>query len=210
MRDHATGWPGSFPAILLARARSRKVYSAQIDRTNDGNPTTARPRNSALSTRLPTEEEARHDDCASACDRHQEPICRYEGSHVALRVPDFEASKTWFVEKLDFRVIHEWPVGELQLAYLAPPNDDHFWVEIMGGGKLAPQADHADLNASLRDPGYHHLCVDVKSVDTTLAELRRRGVVIVRDAFDLPAVGRRLAFLADPWGNLIELAEILD
>ena len=41
------------------------------------------------------------------------PFADMKGSHVAPRVPDFEASKTWFVENLDFRVIHEWPVGEL-------------------------------------------------------------------------------------------------
>ena len=33
------------------------------------------------------------------------------GSHVALRVPDFEAIKKWYVEKLDFRVIHEWSIN---------------------------------------------------------------------------------------------------
>jgi lactoylglutathione lyase/glyoxylase I family protein len=37
----------------------------------------------------------------------------------------------------------------------------------------------------------------------------RRGVAIVGEPFDLEAIGRRLAFFADPWGNLIELAEIL-
>jgi glyoxylase I family protein len=49
----------------------------------------------------------------------------------------------------------------------------------------------------------------VNSVDETLAELRRRGVTIVTKPFELPAIQRRLAFLADPWGNLIELAQVL-
>jgi lactoylglutathione lyase/glyoxylase I family protein len=34
------------------------------------------------------------------------------GLHVGLRVPDFEASKAWFVDKLDFRVVQEWDYGE--------------------------------------------------------------------------------------------------
>jgi hypothetical protein len=41
------------------------------------------------------------------------------------------------------------------------------------------------------------------------SHFRRRGVAIVGEPFDLEAIGRRLAFFADPWGNLIELAEIL-
>ena len=34
------------------------------------------------------------------------------GHHVALRVPDFERAKSWYVEKLDFRVVHEWPYAD--------------------------------------------------------------------------------------------------
>jgi lactoylglutathione lyase/glyoxylase I family protein len=46
-----------------------------------------------------------------------------------LRVADFEGSKRWFIEKLDFRVIVEWSNEEkLRLAYLAPPNDSTFCI----------------------------------------------------------------------------------
>lgn len=131
------------------------------------------------------------------------------GAHVAVRVPDFEASKKWYVEKLDFRIVHEWPFGDLQLAYLAPANDDNFWIELLAGGNPAPAANYTDLNESLHPAGYHHFCLDVKSVDETIAELRKRGVTIVGEPFNLAAIGKRLAFLSDPWGNLIELAEVL-
>ena len=36
-----------------------------------------------------------------------------------------------------------------------------------------------------------------------------RGVTIVTEPFVLPAISRRLAFICDPFGNLIELAEVL-
>jgi len=68
---------------------------------------------------------------------------------------------------------------------------------------------YTDLGDSLRLAGYHHLCLNVANVDATLAELRRRGVTIVTEPFELPAIQRLLAFLADPWGNLIELAQVL-
>jgi glyoxylase I family protein len=139
----------------------------------------------------------------------QSEFASMKGHHVALRVPDFAASKRWFVEKLDFRVVHEWPYDGLQLAYVAPATDDAFWVEILGGGSPTPTTDYSDLGNSLHEAGYHHFCLNVDSVDDTLAELRRRGVTIVGEPFDLEAIGRRLAFFADPWGNLIELAEIL-
>lgn len=132
-----------------------------------------------------------------------------KGAHVALRVPDFEASKKWYTEKLDFRVVHEWPFGDLQLAYLAPANDDNFWIELLAGANPAPREKFTDLNESLHPEGYHHFCLNVDSVDETLGELRRRDVTIIGEPFDLPVIGKRLAFFADLDGNLIELAETL-
>ena len=60
----------------------------------------------------------------------------------------------------------------------------------------------------MRLAGFHHFCLNVASIDETVAELRRRGVTIVTEPFELPLIGRRLAFLADPWGSLIELAQV--
>ncbi|HEY1045143.1 MAG TPA: VOC family protein [Bacteroidia bacterium] len=132
------------------------------------------------------------------------------GVHVALRVPNYEASKNWYVEKLDFRVVHEWPFGDLQLAYLAPPNDDDFWIELLAGANPGPKDAYNDLNESLHPSGYHHFCLNTNSVDETLLELKKRNVTIVGEPFDLPIIGKRLAFFADIDGNLIELAETLN
>jgi catechol 2,3-dioxygenase-like lactoylglutathione lyase family enzyme len=131
------------------------------------------------------------------------------GHHVALRVPDFEASKKWFVEKLDFRVIHEWPFGELHLAYLAPATDDAFWIELLGDHSPIPQPAYADLSESLEPEGYHHFCINVSDIDATVAELKRREVNVIGETIYLEAIGRRLAFFADPWGNVIELAQVV-
>jgi catechol 2,3-dioxygenase-like lactoylglutathione lyase family enzyme len=139
------------------------------------------------------------------------PFASMKGHHVAMRVPDFEVAKRWFVEKLDFRVIHEWPYADQHLAYVAPPTDDTFFVEILGDGdpKPIPKPVYSDLGDSLRLAGYHHFCLNVRDIDATVAELRRREVTIVTEPFELPAINRRLAFLADPFGNLIELAQVL-
>lgn len=133
------------------------------------------------------------------------------GHHVAVRVSDFAAAKQWYVEKLDFRVIHEWPYADEELAYLAPPNDDNLIVELLAGGDPLPinAPAYTDLGESLRYAGYHHFCINVADMDRTVAELRARGVTIVTEPFTLDAISRRLAFFADPFGNLIELAQIV-
>ena len=139
------------------------------------------------------------------------PFASMKGHHIAVRVPDFEAAKRWYVEKLDFRVIREWPYADQKLAYVAPATDDSFFAELLGDGNPhpVPKPVYTDLGDSLRLAGYHHFCLNVDSIDDTVSELRRRGVTIVTEPFVLPAISRRLAFFADPFGNLIELAEVL-
>src|SRR5262249_50069952 len=102
---------------------------------------------------------------------HATPFASMRSDHVAVRVPDYDAGKHWYIQKLDFRVVREWPSGELRLGYLAPATDDGFFLELMGGGPPTPRRDYADLDDSLCDAGYHHLCLHVDSIDETVAEL---------------------------------------
>jgi glyoxylase I family protein len=139
------------------------------------------------------------------------PFADMRGHHVAVRTRDLETAKRWYVEKLDFRVVAEWDYADEKLAYIAPPTDNHFFVEILGGGEPAPQEvrPYTDLGDSLKYRGYHHFCLTVTSVHETVDKLRSRGVNIVTEPFELAAISRRLAFFSDPFGNLIELAEVL-
>jgi glyoxylase I family protein len=139
------------------------------------------------------------------------PFADMRAHHVAVRTPSLAEAKDFYVGKLDFRVIAEWPYADEQLAYLAPPTDDHFWIEVLAGGDKPPieVRPYTDLGDSLKYCGYNHFCINVTHVEETLAKLRARGVKIVTEPFILPAISRKLAFFADPFGNLIELAEVL-
>lgn len=134
------------------------------------------------------------------------------GHHVAVRTPDLETALAFYVGVLDFRVVAKWAYADEQLAYVAPATDDHFYVEILGGGEPGPAEvrPYTDLGDSLKYRGYHHFCLNVTSVNETVEKLRSRGVTIVTEPFELAAISRRLAFFSDPFGNLIELAEVLD
>lgn len=139
------------------------------------------------------------------------PFADMRGHHVAVRTPDLETVKRWYIETLDFRLVAEWSYADQKLAFIAPPTDDQFYIEILGGGDPAPQdvRPYTDLGNSLAYAGYHHFCLNVASVDVTVRQLRGRGVTIVTEPFVVEAISRRLAFFADPFGNLIELAEVL-
>ncbi|MEV6415237.1 VOC family protein [Kribbella sp. NPDC051718] len=137
------------------------------------------------------------------------PFASFGGHHVGVRVPDYQAAKEWYTEKLDFRVLQEWPYGELKLAYLSPANDDDFHLELLAGPIPFPKEPTDDLAVSLQYGGYQHICLHVDSVDATVAELARRGVELVGEPFEIDDISRRLAFFRDPWGNMIELSEML-
>jgi len=134
------------------------------------------------------------------------------GHHVAIRTPGLAEAKDFYVGKLDFRVVAEWDYEDEKLAYLAPAADDHFYLEVLGGGDTLPAEvrPYADLGDSLKYGGFHHFCLHVASVDETLDELRARGVKVVAEPWVLPSISRKLAFFADPFGNLIELSEVVD
>ena len=139
------------------------------------------------------------------------PFADMRGAHVAVRTPNLADAKDFYVGRLDFRIIAEWDYADEKLAYLAPPTDDHFYIEVLGGGNTLPTEvrPYTDLGDSLKYRGYHHCCLNVTSVDETIAKLRSRGVQIVTEPFVLPAISRKLAFFCDPFGNLVELAEVL-
>ncbi len=118
-----------------------------------------------------------------------------------------EASKRWFVEKLDFRVVCEWPMDDHRCAWVCPVGDDSFHVEIVGGNSPEPNPEFGTVEETLEYSGYHHVSILVENLDAALAELRRRGVRLVGDPLAIAAIRRRVAFIADPWGNLVELAE---
>src|SRR5499427_7137296 len=105
------------------------------------------------------------------------PFADMRGHHVAVRTPSLAEAKNFYVGKLDFRVLAEWDYADQKLAYLAPPTDDHFFIEVLGdGGKLLSDTrPHADLGDSLKYRGYHHFCLNVASVEGTVAKLRARG-----------------------------------
>lgn len=132
------------------------------------------------------------------------------GHHVGIRCPDFEAARAFWVETMEWRVLQTWPYGELTLAYLSPPDQDEFHLEILAGPGGQAQPVFPEVDASLAVNGYNHVCLSVASVDDTLAELVRRGVDVVNRPFEIDDISARLAFFRDPWGNMFELSERIE
>ena len=105
--------------------------------------------------------------------------------------------------KLGFTVEREWPFGDLQLAYLTRGSAK---IELLAGGDPAPQERVAELGESFGAERVHHVCLAVDDLDATLAELAERDVPLLGEPFVVAEIGRRLAFVQDNAGNLLELS----
>jgi lactoylglutathione lyase len=120
--------------------------------------------------------------------------------HVAFRVADFERSIRWyeaaFGAREAFRSSHDDGSPQLVYVEVAPGQ----FVELFPNGKNPIQAPPEPI-------GYAHTCFLVDDLDAALAHLDAMGVTPANP----PRTGRagqKLAFVADPDGNRIELMEI--
>lgn len=131
--------------------------------------------------------------------------------HVAIRVSKFEETVQWYKDKLGFKEQVEWTVKALpgmQLAYLEL---NGFRLEIIGGNFKTTRKPPANFQEALNVEGYGHICFEVGNVDAVLAELKRRGVPTFAPAatYPLGSTWRRVGFVLDNNGNVIELGEPL-
>jgi catechol 2,3-dioxygenase-like lactoylglutathione lyase family enzyme len=128
--------------------------------------------------------------------------------HIALRVEDVEAATKWLTTMLGFRVQREFQVADRDFVFLSPGGAETPVIELVGG-----PVDERQLPENIPDmmklAGWHHICLQVRNVEQCVSDLRRRGVKIIIDGMDgPPGLGvEKVAFIADPWGNIYELLQ---
>lgn len=140
------------------------------------------------------------------------PLATMRNDHVALRVPNFADTITWYSEKLGFREDVRWKAPpyidpDLQFAYLRL-NDAV--LEIAGGGSpKRVTSRYGDIQDTFADQGYLHLCLRVDDLDAAVAELRRRGVEIFAGPNENPSLNRRFIHCKDNNGFDVEIVQYL-
>jgi lactoylglutathione lyase len=120
--------------------------------------------------------------------------------HIAFRTADAERSVRWYGEAFGARrVFHAPQEGERQeLMFLEFSKGQYVELFTRGVEREKPPLDRV---------GYQHFCLVVEDLDQALEHLATMKVFPQRP----PRQGRshyRIAFIADPDGNLIELMEI--
>jgi lactoylglutathione lyase len=120
--------------------------------------------------------------------------------HVAFRVADVERAVKWYADAFGARKVYhgEPQPGRQELMFLEFAPGQH--IEIFTNGtERIPTPGHAI--------GYQHFCLVVDDIDAAIRHLAAMNVHPERPVRE----GRshyRIAFVADPDGNVIELMEI--
>ena len=128
--------------------------------------------------------------------------------HVGLNVADLEAAERWYVEA--FGYVRELAVRldafELDIVMLVHPDGgDRLELLHRPGSRRGLRA--ADPPEAVLTEGFGHVAFDVRGVDDTFDRLVALGARPVMTPRPSPEPGVRMAFVADPEGNLLELLD---
>jgi lactoylglutathione lyase len=131
------------------------------------------------------------------------PVARLD--HVGLAVGDLQAAVSWFcdvfglVPELTLRV----DALDLGIEMLVHPVYGYRLELLHRPGSLAGRKPGTPGEAALRE-GYGHVAFDVPDLDGAYHRAVARGARPVMPPRPSPEPGVRMAFVADPEGNLIE------
>jgi catechol 2,3-dioxygenase-like lactoylglutathione lyase family enzyme len=127
--------------------------------------------------------------------------------HVGLNVGDLDAMTRWYTTVLGLRVEFEFALPEVDLRGVLLLGVSGQRIELLHrkGNRDGLRAASPVEAALVR--GYGHIALDVSDVDTVHAELVAAGATDRMSPRPSPEPGVRMAFVADPEGNLIELLD---
>ena len=128
-------------------------------------------------------------------------------NHIAIVVPDLDASMLFWVDALGLELTHREHVASqaVDVAFL-PVGDTK--IEL-----LQPTDDESGVARYLakRGPGMHHLCFEVDDIEAALAKLRASDIQLINEAPMIGSDGRKFAFIHPKSANgvLVELYQLL-
>jgi len=133
-----------------------------------------------------------------------DPAARLD--HVGLAVADLAAEAEWFCEV--FGLVRELALRiealDLSIEMLIHPEHGYRLELLHRPGPAAGGKPGTPAEAALRG-GYGHVAFDVADLDAAYEQAVARGARPVMAPGPSPEAGVRMAFMADPEGNLVEL-----
>jgi catechol 2,3-dioxygenase-like lactoylglutathione lyase family enzyme len=130
--------------------------------------------------------------------------------HVGISVADLETARDWYCRALDLTVETEFAVTGTDLRGTMLRHGSGYRIELLHRPGSEPGLAPDSPLAAAGTRGYGHMCLCVPDVDAEYGRLIAAGATMRMPPSPSPRQGARVAFLADPEGNLIELLDRKD
>jgi len=128
--------------------------------------------------------------------------------HVGLNVADLASAEAWYARAFGYErdMTARIDAVELDIVMLVhPERGDRLELLHRPGSRPGLRAD--DPPAAVLTEGFGHIAFDVPGVDAAFDRLVGLGARPVMEPRPSPEPGVRMAFVADPEGNLVELLD---
>jgi lactoylglutathione lyase len=127
--------------------------------------------------------------------------------HVGLTVADLDAMTSWYVDALKLEVEFEFALDHVDFRGVMLRSPDGYRIELLHrGGNVAGLQAANPVEAALTR-GFGHVAFDVPDVDAAYDALLAVGATDRMSPRPSPEPGVRMAYVADPEGNLLELLD---
>lgn len=128
--------------------------------------------------------------------------------HVGLSVADLPAAEAWYADAFGYVRELTLRVDALDLdivMLLHPEHADR--LELLHRPGSRPGVRPKDPGEAALSEGFGHVAFDVEDVDAAYERVTGLGARPVMSPRPSPEAGVRMAFVADPEGNLVELLD---
>jgi catechol 2,3-dioxygenase-like lactoylglutathione lyase family enzyme len=127
--------------------------------------------------------------------------------HVGISVPDLEAATKWYCDTLYLTPAPGFAVKGTDLRGIMLLHESGYRIELLHRASAGPGlAPDSPLSAAATW-GFGHMCLSVENVDAEFERLIAAGATVRMPPSPSPRPGARVSFVADPYGNLIELID---
>jgi catechol 2,3-dioxygenase-like lactoylglutathione lyase family enzyme len=128
--------------------------------------------------------------------------------HVGLAVPDLEAATTWYCGTLGLTAAPAFAVPGTDLrGVMLLHEPSGYRIELLHRPDAAPGMTPSSAEDAAATLGYGHICLRVADVRSEFDRLIAAGATSRKDPMPAPRAGATVSFVADPWGNLIEVID---
>ncbi|MET8632619.1 VOC family protein [Streptomyces sp. NPDC004680] len=130
----------------------------------------------------------------------------FSHDHVGITVTqeDLDPTIAWYSRNLGFDVEQKFESHGTTFVFLSAGDVK---IELLAGASNRGAAPTDNILTSMHTSRLHHFCLAVADLDVALSRLLELDVPLIGGPMDIPAAGRRIAFITDNVGTIIELSD---